>query len=115
MTDTTLADEDVDPTPKLGRKRDHSRDPEILARPELTDPDQRGHAAESVGDGRWILHRDTASVYVNLSPEPWTVELVGREIWLATTAHEQRTDAGPLVLSADSAAVVGAREQAPSL
>ncbi len=31
MTDTTLADEDVDPTPKLGRKRDHSRDPEILA------------------------------------------------------------------------------------
>ncbi|MFC7926557.1 malto-oligosyltrehalose trehalohydrolase [Microbacterium laevaniformans] len=84
-------------------------------RPELTDPDHRGHAAESVGDGRWILHRDTASVYVNLSPEPWTVELAGREIWLATTAHEQRTDAGPLVLSADSAAVVGARKQAPSL
>lgn len=81
---------------------------------ELTDPDQRGHAAESVGAGRWVLHRDTASVYVNLSPEPWTVELAGREIWLATTAHEQRTDAGPLVLSADSAAVVGARAQAPS-
>lgn len=82
---------------------------------ELTDPDQRGHAAESVGAGRWVLHRDTASVYVNLSPEPWTVELAGREIWLATTAHAQRTDAGPLVLSADSAVVVGAREQAPSL
>ncbi|WP_295777880.1 malto-oligosyltrehalose trehalohydrolase [uncultured Microbacterium sp.] len=82
---------------------------------ELTDPDQRGHAAESVGAGRWVLHRDTASVYVNLSPEPWIVDLTGREVWLATTtAHEQRTDAGPLVLSADSAAVVGARAQAPS-
>lgn len=31
MTDTTLSEEDVDPTPRLGRKRDHSRDPEILA------------------------------------------------------------------------------------
>ena len=31
MTETTLSAEDVDPTPKLGRKRDHSRDPEILA------------------------------------------------------------------------------------
>ncbi|QOC25300.1 TetR/AcrR family transcriptional regulator [Microbacterium hominis] len=31
MTDTTLSAEDVDPAPKLGRKRDHSRDPEILA------------------------------------------------------------------------------------
>ncbi|EXJ51590.1 malto-oligosyltrehalose trehalohydrolase [Microbacterium sp. MRS-1] len=82
-------------------RRDHA---------ELTDPDQRGHAAESVGDGRWILHRDTASVYVNLSPEPWTVDLTDREVWLATTtAHEHLVDAGPLVLSADSAAVVGAR------
>jgi len=77
---------------------------------ELTDPDQRGHAAESVGAGRWVLHRDTASVYVNLSPEPWTVDLTGREVWLATTtAHEHLVDAGSLVLSADSAAVVGAR------
>ncbi|RKS89940.1 maltooligosyl trehalose hydrolase [Microbacterium sp. AG790] len=82
-------------------RRDHA---------ELTDPDQRGHAAESVGAGRWVLHRDTASVYVNLSPEPWTVDLTGREVWLATTtAHEHLVDAGPLVLSADSAAVVGAR------
>ncbi|KXZ60262.1 Malto-oligosyltrehalose trehalohydrolase [Microbacterium laevaniformans] len=82
-------------------RRDHA---------ELTDPDHRGHAAESVGDGRWILHRDTASVYVNLSPEPWTVDLTDREVWLATTtAHEHLVDAGPLVLSADSAAVVGAR------
>ncbi len=31
MADTTLNAEDVDPTPKLGRKRDHSRDPEILS------------------------------------------------------------------------------------
>ncbi|WP_336633490.1 MULTISPECIES: TetR/AcrR family transcriptional regulator [unclassified Microbacterium] len=31
MSDTTLSEEDVDPTPRLGRKRDHSRDPEILA------------------------------------------------------------------------------------
>ncbi|TGY39558.1 malto-oligosyltrehalose trehalohydrolase [Microbacterium laevaniformans] len=77
---------------------------------ELTDPDQRGHAAESVGAGRWVLHRDTASVYVNLSPEPWIVDLTGREVWLATTtAHEHLVDAGSLVLSADSAAVVGAR------
>ncbi|OJU42950.1 MAG: malto-oligosyltrehalose trehalohydrolase [Microbacterium sp. 69-7] len=82
-------------------RRDHA---------ELTDPDQRGHAAESVGAGRWALHRDTASVYVNLSPEPWTVDLTDREVWLATTtAHEHLVDAGPLVLSADSAAVVGAR------
>lgn len=77
---------------------------------ELTDPDQRGHAAESVGAGRWVLYRDTASVYVNLSPEPWIVDLTGREVWLATTtAHEHLVDAGSLVLSADSAAVVGAR------
>lgn len=77
---------------------------------ELTDPDQRGHAADSVGAGRWVLHRDTASVYVNLSPEPWIVDLTGREVWLATTtAHEHLVDAGSLVLSADSAAVVGAR------
>jgi hypothetical protein len=68
-------------------RRDHA---------ELTDPDQRGHAAESVGAGRWILHRDTASVYVNLSPEPWTVDLTDREVWLATTtAHEHLVDAGP--------------------
>lgn len=82
-------------------RRDHA---------ELTDPDQRGHAAESVGAGRWVLHRDIASVYVNLSPEPWTVDLAGREVWLATTTvHEHLVDAGPLVLSPDSAAVVGAR------
>ncbi|EIC08130.1 hypothetical protein HMPREF1529_02378 [Microbacterium sp. oral taxon 186 str. F0373] len=31
MTETTLNAEDVDPTPRLGRKRDHSRDPEILS------------------------------------------------------------------------------------
>lgn len=31
MADTTLSAEDVDPSPKLGRKRDHSRDPEILS------------------------------------------------------------------------------------
>lgn len=30
MTDTTLSAEDVDSAPRLGRKRDHSRDPEIL-------------------------------------------------------------------------------------
>lgn len=31
MNDTTLNAEDVAPLPKLGRKRDHSRDPEILS------------------------------------------------------------------------------------
>lgn len=83
------------------------------SRPELTDPDRRGHGAESVGAGRWILHRDTAAVYVNLSPEPWTVELAGREVWLSTsTAHGHLVDAGCLVLSSDSAAVVGAGDGA---
>ncbi len=80
-------------------------------RPELTDPDRRGHGAESVGAGRWILHRDTAAVYVNLSAEPWTVDLPSLEVWLTTsTVHDHVVYAGPLVLSPDSAAIVGARD-----
>lgn len=84
--------------------------------PELTDPDRRGHGAESGGAGRWILHRDTAAIYVNLSAQPWTIPLAGREVWLATTtAHEWPVEAGPLVLSPDSTAIVGtAVERGPA-
>ncbi len=78
------------------------------ARPELTDPDRRGHGAESAGPGRWVLRRDAAAVYVNLSPEPWSIDLDGREVWLATSgAPAGAADAGALVLPADTAAVVG--------
>lgn len=81
------------------------------AHPELTDPDRGGHRAEVAGPARWVLHRDTATVYVNLSPEPWTVGLAGREVWLATTgaAPERAADAAALALAPDSAAIVGAR------
>jgi len=78
------------------------------AHPELTAPDRRGHAAETAGPGRWMLHRDRATVYVNLSRESWTIPLEGRELWLATTAaHEGPVESGPLVLSPDSAGIVG--------
>jgi len=78
------------------------------ARPELTDPDRRGHGAESAGPGRWVLRRDAAAVYVNLSPEPWSIDLDGREVWLATSgASAGAADAGALALPADTAAVVG--------
>ncbi|WP_061782440.1 malto-oligosyltrehalose trehalohydrolase [Microbacterium hominis] len=78
------------------------------ARPELTDPDRRGHGAESAGPGRWVLRRDTAAVYVNLSPEPWIIDLDGREVWLATSgAPAGAADAGALALPADTAAIVG--------
>lgn len=80
--------------------------------PELTDPDRRGQRAESAGPGRWVLHRDAASVYVNLSTEDWSIPFAAdREVWAATTtAHGgMPVDEGPLALSPDSAAVIGPR------
>ncbi len=83
---------------------------------ELTDPDRRGQTAENVGPGRWVLHRDAASVYVNLSPESWTVPFgEHEEVWIATTTvHDgMPVDDGPLVLSPDSVAVIGPRPTLP--
>lgn len=78
--------------------------------PELTDADRRGHTAQAAGPGRWILRRGDARVLVNLSAEPWSVELdPGHEVWIGTTtAHGGMPVAeGPVVLSPDSAVVVG--------
>jgi len=79
--------------------------------PELTDTDRAGHSAEVVGPGRWVLHRAAARVYVNLSPEPWTIEVdASEEVWVSTAArHDRPREEGPLTLTPDSAAVVGPR------
>ncbi|MBN9177671.1 MAG: malto-oligosyltrehalose trehalohydrolase [Microbacterium sp.] len=75
--------------------------------PELTDPDRAGQRAEAVGPGRWILRRGAATVWVNLSPEPWRPDLApGDAVWLATA--DAATSDG-LVLPPDAAVVVGPR------
>lgn len=83
--------------------------------PELTDPSRAGQQAECAGPGRWVLHRDAATIYVNLSPQEWAVDDIGdeREVWIATTTANggQPVEKGPVVLSPDSVAVIGARRR----
>ncbi|WP_448258337.1 malto-oligosyltrehalose trehalohydrolase [Microbacterium aurum] len=83
--------------------------------PELTDPRRAGQQAECAGPGRWVLHRDAATIYVNLSPLEWAVDDIGdeREVWIATTTANggQPVEEGPVVLSPDSAAVIGGRRR----
>ena len=83
--------------------------------PELTDPSRAGQQAECAGPGRWVLHRDAATIYVNLSPQEWAVDDIGdeREVWIATTTANggQPVEEGPVVLSPDSAAVIGGRRR----
>ncbi|WP_431804569.1 malto-oligosyltrehalose trehalohydrolase [Microbacterium sp. bgisy203] len=83
--------------------------------PELTDPDRSGHGGESVGEGRWILHRAGATIYLNLSAEPWRIDLDGREVWVGTTTAWGPGDAGArsLTLSPDSIVVLGPQGSAP--
>ena len=77
--------------------------------PELTDSDRTGHGAENVGPGRWILHRAAATVYVNLSDAPWTIESgPGDEVWISTGAADGTpVPEGAFVLTPESAGVVG--------
>lgn len=80
--------------------------------PELTDGDRSGHTAEAVAPDRWILRRGDARVLVNLSDRPWSVDLApDTGMWIGTTtAHDgMPVTEGPLVLSPDSAVVVGPR------
>ncbi len=83
--------------------------------PELTDPSRGGQRAECAGPGRWVLHRDAATIYVNLSPEEWAVDHIDeeREVWIATTTANdgKPVEKGPVVLSPDSVAVIGARRR----
>jgi len=77
-------------------------------RPDLADSDRAGHTAQPAGPGRWILHRAAARVCVNLSPEPWAVELRPDEgVWLATAPDAHAVAPGTLTLPPDSAAVTG--------
>ncbi|GAA1644361.1 malto-oligosyltrehalose trehalohydrolase [Microbacterium flavum] len=79
-------------------------------RPALSDSDRSGHEAEAAGDSRWTLRRGSATVYVNLSPEEWTVTLPeGREVWLSTDDRGDAAgaDAESFSLAADAAVVVG--------
>lgn len=82
--------------------------------PELTDPTRTGQSAENIGPGRWILRRGAAAVHVNLSADAWTVPFgEQQEVWISTTtAHDGPVDVGPIVLSPDSAAVIGPRTSA---
>ena len=74
-------------------------------RVELTDSHRAGHGAEAVGPGRWLLHRGAATVWINLSDEPWRIDIAsGDTVWLAT---EEVAVPGGLVLPPDAAAVVG--------
>ncbi len=74
-------------------------------RAELTDSHRAGHAAESAGPGRWLLHRGAATVWINLSAEPWRIDIAsGDTVWLATV---EVAGPGGLVLPPDAAAVVG--------
>ncbi|MFT4213521.1 MAG: malto-oligosyltrehalose trehalohydrolase [Microbacterium sp.] len=74
-------------------------------RPQLTDPRLACAAGEAVGPGRWVLHRADASVYVNLTGEPWRVPAGGRAVWLATVDAAASTP--DLVIAPESAAVTG--------
>ncbi|KAA9089038.1 malto-oligosyltrehalose trehalohydrolase [Microbacterium radiodurans] len=90
--------------------------------PDLTDPrfGSRGAAASEVEGGRvYDLQRGRARVVVNLSPQPWRIELEGvsrssgagrdgderDEVWLETLPAE-RLD-GALVVAPESAVIVG--------
>ncbi|MFT4051389.1 MAG: malto-oligosyltrehalose trehalohydrolase [Microbacterium sp.] len=66
------------------------------AHPELTDADRAGHGGESAGPGRWVLRRGAVSVHVNLASEPWTIDLAGRDVWLATPSAGACALAGPI-------------------
>lgn len=73
--------------------------------PQLTDPTRAGQRAETAGAGRWILYRDDVAIYLNLSPEPWSIDLEGRPVWLSTSGAAAA--ATTEVLDADTAAIVG--------
>ena len=69
---------------------------------------RRCRDASVEGPGRYRLQRGAALVLVNLSAEPWPVEVDDREVWLETK-DAGALAAGGLVLPPDSAVVAGPR------
>lgn len=76
--------------------------------PDLTDPrlPARGAGASEAPGGRlYDLQRGRARVLVNLSDEPWQIELGDDVVWLETLAGTERD--GLLAVPPDAAVIVG--------